>query len=352
VIYEMKELCLEITNRCPMNCMHCSGNWNIAPAADLDPQIISKIIDGFVQLGGKLLEVSGGEPLLHDRLYWILSYAKSHNLEVRLYTSGTGKDSPISLSETDALKDAGVDKVIFSLQGATARTHDTITRYPGSFETTLRGIVSMKSRGIWTGIHFVPMKPNVNELKELVKLCSSLKVDEIGILRFVAQGNGRINRAKLELSNGEFVKLLQDILDLRKKFPGVNIRTGCPLNFAALISHGPAEPCKVGKSTCVVKPNGDVMPCPAFKQDSTRVMGNVLRETLAKIWKGSAGWEEFREFDYRQLNEPCSSCEKLPSCAGRCAAQRILNLGNIYSAPDPMCPLFNFKGSQLASRIF
>ncbi len=229
--------------------------------------------------------------------------------------------------------------MIFSLQGACAETHDSITHYPSSFQRTLSAIEQAKAQGVWTGIHFVPMRPNVNELSELVELCSSRRVDEIGILRFVPQGNGKLNRSKLELSKEAFNRLLHSIIYIRAQFHDVYIRTGCPLNFAALIMHSPVQSCKAGRSTCVIKPNGDVVPCPAFKQDSGRVMGNVLRESLINIWNQSPGWTEFRSFSPTRLNEPCGSCSSLNSCAGRCAAQRILNFGSIYSSPDPMCPL-------------
>jgi len=62
VFSEMKELCLEITNYCPMNCIHCSGNWNIDTPSHLSSEIVTGIIDDFVELGGELLEVSGGNP--------------------------------------------------------------------------------------------------------------------------------------------------------------------------------------------------------------------------------------------------------------------------------------------------
>ena len=345
MLCEMKELCLEITNRCPMNCLHCSGNWHIEPPADLNSDVVFEVVDDFISLGGELLEVSGGEPLLHDELYDILSYSKSKNLEVRLYTSGVRDDSWIDPPKANELKKTGTDKVIFNLEGATAETHDSITRRLGSFEKALNSIVNVKSFGMWAGIHFVPMKPNLHELKDFVKLCASLEVDEIGILRLVPQGNGKTHRAELELSKQEFVGLIQDIVDLREGFPEVTIRTGCPLNFVSLISRGPVEQCKVGRSTCVVKPNGDVVPCPAFKQDKTRVMGNILRAPFAEIWRNSSGWNEFRRFDYRQLDEPCSSCRHLRICAGRCIAQRILDSGDIYSAPDPMCPLIDTSQS-------
>ena len=339
MFHELNELCLEITNRCLMNCMHCSGNSSIDPEACLDSRIVTEVVDDFMQLGGKLLEISGGEPLIHDELSSVLSHAKSHGLEVRLYTSGTTRTSGLTLYEARRLKQAGADKVIFSLEGATAKTHDTITRSPGSFDRAVAGMLNAKSAGIWTGVHFVPMKLNVDELEALVRLCISLKLDELGILRFVPQGNGRIHRVRLELSRDEFAGLILKIVGLRERYDELSIRTGCPLNFTSIISRGPVEACKVGASTCVVKPNGDVVPCPAFKQDAGRIMGNVLRERLVKIWNDDEAWAEFRKFDRSLLKEPCHSCKKIALCAGRCAAQRILNYGDIKSAPDPMCPL-------------
>ena len=196
----------------------------------------------------------------------------------------------------------------------------------------------MKAEGFWVGVHFVPMKPNFRELEKIVQLCYVLNIDEIGILRFVPQGRGRTNRQLLELTINEFEKVVKEMVKLKHQFKKPLLRIGRPFNFCSLF-YWPSEiqMCDAGKTKCLIKPNGDVVPCPAFKQNPEFIAGNVKNESLINIWNNSQVWELFRHFNYEQLSEPCKTCYYLPHCQGRCHAQRILSYGNIYYGPDPHC---------------
>lgn len=91
------ELCLEITDRCILNCIHCSTNAsrNLDNDEGLKYDEICSIISDFCSCGGSILEISGGEPTLHPSLFKIVDFAKSKNLEVRLYTAGVAYDNKL-----------------------------------------------------------------------------------------------------------------------------------------------------------------------------------------------------------------------------------------------------------------
>ena len=195
----INELCLEITGACPMACVHCSS-FNIGDNRfDMSKLMLSdkveKTISDFAALGGEVLEISGGEPLLHPNLTDFIEFAKVKGLEVRLYTSGlvglySKGISPISREFARKLRGHGLDKMLFNLQGGKAETHERITKTPGSFSIVQQSIRNSKAEFLWVGIHFVPMKPNYRDLYDVIFLCRDLGVDRIGILRFVPQGFG------------------------------------------------------------------------------------------------------------------------------------------------------------------
>lgn len=334
--YHLKELCLEITNKCPNTCIHCSNNDIYTRTLNLSE--IKQIIFEFTGLGGKILEISGGEPLTHPDLLEIVKYAKENNLITYLYTSGVVSESENTHEAEDIIEKLscdGLDKIFFNLEGANAETHEKIMLTDKSFEKVISGIKAAKQYGLCVGVHFVPMKLNIKELKETIQLCSKLGVDEFAILRLVPQGRAYTNRKEIQLN--DYCDLINKIPELDNLFKG-ELRIGCPLDFYFLIddTDSPCE-CHAAKSSCLIKPDGDVVPCPAFKQNPHYIGGNIKHNGLKEIWLNS--WEELREFDYRKLNGKCADCEYLSKCKGRCIAQRILAHGSIYNGPDVACPL-------------
>jgi len=344
-LHKLKEVCLEITDICTMECMHCSGSCGLTAENTLSLAVVKRIIGDFAHMGGELLEISGGEPLMHPNLFEIIRRAKMNRLEAILYTSGMasdkhGREFSISSNLAAKLRRFGIDKVVFNLQGSSAEMHDSITQKKGSFKNVVHSIRTMKSLGCWVGVHFVPMKPNHLDLKHVIRLCHTLGVDEIGLLRFVPQGRGLINRGLLELSKRQFQEFMENVVELKASHENPKIRIGRPINFCPLIdTFVTREECNAGITRCLISPEGNVVPCPAFKQNGDYIAGNVKMDSLADIWRYSPKWGIFRQFDYTKMREPCRSCEHLHWCQGGCKAQRILahKKGDIYTAPDPHC---------------
>jgi len=313
---------------------------------------IKSIISEFSGMGGEVLEISGGEPLMCPYLAQIVEYAEVNNLETVLYTSGTSLGGDIAKK----LQRSGLKKVIFNLQGATSDTHETVTQVKGSFGKVVDAIKTMKMLRFWVGAHFVPMKPNYKELVDLLRLCHLLRVDEVGILRFVPQGRGQTNRAFLELSREEFKDFTKRLIELTSNHKNPNIRVGRPIDFRYLLDPSVVKSeCNAGISRCLITPDGRVVPCPAFKQTERYVAGNVKFCSLVDIWNKSPIWKEFRHFEPSRINEPCKSCEYLHECRGGCIAQRILKYKEcdeykaIYAAPDPGCFRFTIPVAAIGS---
>lgn len=331
---KLKEVCLEITDTCPLNCLHCSGECGLSSRNILSLNTIKKFIDELSNVGCEILEISGGEPLVHPHLTQIVQYAERSNLETILYTSGT----MLSRDVAQKLKQSGLRKIVFNLQGALADTHDAVTQVKGSFNSGIDAIKTMKSLEFWVGAHFVPVRPNYKDLSGFVQLCHDLEVDEIGVLRFVPQGRGETNKGLLELSREEFLELTMNLVELTSKHKNPHIRVGRPIDFRHLFDPSIVKSeCDAGISRCLITPSGKVLPCPAFKQNKQYVAGDVKNCSLRDIWEASPIWGKLRHFDYKQIGDPCKTCEHLHQCRGGCIAQRILKYKDMYDAPDPVC---------------
>jgi organic radical activating enzyme len=72
-----------ITSKCNNNCEFCYGNKGINTTQNFD-----KIIENIKKSGCEAVCITGGEPLLEDKVYYILE--KLHNLGISIYLSTNG----------------------------------------------------------------------------------------------------------------------------------------------------------------------------------------------------------------------------------------------------------------------
>ena len=125
--------------RCNLKCVHCmieeTMDW-LQPASDaqfrsiLDEQHSTKRWDGLI--------LTGSEITLNKNLPHMAAQARRHGFNyVRIQTHGMHLGKKAYLHK---LLDAGVNEFFISVAGATEKTHDKITKVPGSFRKMMRGI--------------------------------------------------------------------------------------------------------------------------------------------------------------------------------------------------------------------
>ena len=70
VLQMLKEVKIELTNKCSRNCKHCSSNAtsSIGNLKILDFEDVSRIIKEAKLMGADTIVFTGGEPLMYDRL--------------------------------------------------------------------------------------------------------------------------------------------------------------------------------------------------------------------------------------------------------------------------------------------
>jgi len=306
----------------------------------LNPQKVCELIEEFARLGGETLCISGGEPLCYEDLPFLIERSCRMNLNVSLYTTGLtrngGLPKPISDKTAHLLAESGI-RVVFSLHGARAKTHDALTQASGSFEATMVAIEKVTNLGVQVEVHVVPTAINYQELPEITRLASSLAIKKVSWLRFVPQGRGSVNRRLLELSGEQLRDLALKKLQLQEGFPEVHIRTGAPFNI--LCPDSPAS-CEAGVSVLTIGPDGSVSPCDAFKRfQFADGFGSVLRHSLPEVWRKSHILNAVRSLRESQSNSECASCRLYSRCGSGCLAQKAIAAGALTNRRDPECLL-------------
>ena len=66
----IKDLCFEIIETCPNNCLFCSSCSSIDKRKIIDFELFKRTIDHLLTKGGiEEISLSGGEPLLHPNIF-------------------------------------------------------------------------------------------------------------------------------------------------------------------------------------------------------------------------------------------------------------------------------------------
>ncbi len=162
---------IDLTYRCNNDCLHC---WLNIPAGDkqvkkeLSFKEIKDIVNQAREMGCQRWTISGGEPMLRPDFPEIFDYITSRSVSYSINANGT----LITPNIAKLLKRKGAKMV--ALYGATTDVHDQITRNPGSFEATMRGLRYLKEAGAGFTVQIVPMKDNFHQFKDMVRLAESL----------------------------------------------------------------------------------------------------------------------------------------------------------------------------------
>jgi radical SAM protein with 4Fe4S-binding SPASM domain len=300
----------------------------------MTPGDCTRIVSEAAELGVKTLAFSGGEPLIWSPIDDAVNHAAKLGIEVSIYTSGN-VDAPEKSFQS--LTARGCNRFVFSMFGASAATHERVTRIRGSFQKTLTAIAVVRGLRAEAQVHFVPFADNFAELAELAELAKRNDLAQISVLRFVPQGRGQLFQ-RHSLSQLQNLQLKKTIERLREN--GFAIRTGSPYNVL-LLNNQPE--CCSGIDRLIIGPELDIYPCDAFKQvRADEVVGTadysrLDRFSLQDCWEKSPFLRIVREYLTTPFGALCNSCSVLGHCLSGCLAQKVIAHGNFDKRPDPAC---------------
>lgn len=330
--YSLKELKVELTYRCNLQCVHCSSEGSLDMVEAISWPEMFRILESASRMGVERISLSGGEPFVWPDFRTLLLSSELNEFAVKIYTSGTS-DNFRELCEVITHKNL---KFIFSMYSASHEVHEKVTKVSDSYRKTLASLEYINGK-FDTEVHFVPLSVNYNQLKPLVALLSKIGVQKLSVLRFVPQGRGAINK-HLDLSQAQNLKLREDIKEIRQS--GYNIRTGSPFNFLFLNDQ---PQCTSGIDKLIIAPDLSIYPCDAFKQISLQQIGikdeysSLKRYSLEECWSNSKYIQKIRTAVTSKVNKLCYSCDKYDMCKSGCIAQRVLRFNTLDSMRDPSC---------------
>lgn len=190
---------IELTERCPLNCSQCY--CTLDRGQDLPWDACRSYISEAAELGTRRVLLTGGEPLLYERLNDAIKLIEDLEMESIFSTSGVG----LTTEKAIELKKCGLSKVYVSLNGSCEEIHN---KSRNCFNEGVKAIKMLKKEGLWCGINWVARHDNVEDFPKLCALAKELEVDRIDILSNKPDKNSQVVS---KISEEELIRLSQTI---------------------------------------------------------------------------------------------------------------------------------------------
>jgi len=345
----------ELTARCNLKCCHCRAEArDEAAAGELTTAQILSVARDIRSAGDPILILTGGEPLARKDFFVIARACTGMFSRVALATNGTLVDDAMA----HQIVETGIQRVGFSLDGATAATHDAFRGVPGSFDATVRGYDALAHAGMPLQVNATVARHNLAEVEGLLNFVLERKAAAFHVFALVPVGCGARLDDEARLSSEETEAFLRWLfaksMELRDR---IHIKATCAPQYYRIMreilrdkgiampvaagqghghGHGAAHGmqamtrgCLAGSAVCFISRTGDVQPCGYLPVRD----GNVLRQPFVEIWCESKVFAALR--DSGQLKGKCGTCGYRTVCEG-CRARAYAAFGD-YLAADPDC---------------
>jgi radical SAM protein with 4Fe4S-binding SPASM domain len=259
---------LEPTNICNLDCIHCGRPLMSDNQGLMDWEVFKRVIAEVEKYKCPSIKLNWrGEPLIHPLLPLMVKRAKAAGvLEVQINTNA----QLLSITKSQALTDAGLDRIIISADGTTKETYESI-RHNASWDKLIENI---KCLG------FIYKRPVIR-----VQTC------------VLPQNKHEIAGYKdFWLQYADEVVIHQSFDPMRRKDKSLQRKTKskCPQLWQRL----------------VVSWNGDVHTC-CVDWASKGIIGNVMKDTLADLWNGNKEkrLRKLYKTGLAWITEPCKHCD-------------------------------------------
>jgi radical SAM protein with 4Fe4S-binding SPASM domain len=286
---------IEVLSKCSFNCPHCYIE-NKNNGAFISFNKLQEIIIEIVEMGCKVLELTGGDVFLRNDIIDICKFAKDNGIkEIYVLTNGYHLDAKL----IGELADLNV-KVSLTFYGMSNQTYSKFTKHPNSFDIVIENAKDMVAKGIEINLNYALMSHTYDEVEQFVEFAESINGKHYSIAGVWPSGEAKekINELKVPIEKwkkiNEYTKE-QDQL-YASEFPKV---------YSCIPTH------------LTIHSSGDVSFCLLIDRN-LNIFGNIHRNTLREIFQGDLFSNWFETVFISNNIEKCRKCEYKYLCGGEC----------------------------------
>ncbi|MDB4916759.1 MAG: Radical domain protein [Gemmatimonadetes bacterium] len=305
-------------SRCNCRCVMCDI-WRSKDRDELTSDEVSTWVHEWRALGVRRVVLSGGEALLHSRLWELCDHLRAADIGITILSTG------LLLERHAAELVRRCDDVVVSLDGPPA-IHDIIRNIPRAFARLAEGVSAVKtlSRDVKITGRCTVQRANFRHLRATVSAARGMGLDRISFLAadvsseaFNRPGGWDSGRAsEVALQSSDLALLAAEIDALESECADAfhegfiaespqKLRARLVTYYGALLHEHEFAPvdCNAPWVSSVIESDGTVRPCffqpPLGNIRSARNLGEILNSPAAIAWR--AGLDVSR-------NEICRRC--------------------------------------------
>lgn len=308
------DVCLELTHRCNFRCQHCYIPDFAVPNL-LTTERILKLLEELRAAGTLFLTLSGGEMFLRQDWYLIAQRARALGFYLRLFTNASLITQEIA--QQVAALPAAVEVSLYSMD---EKVFEEVTKSPGSFRKTIRGIELLRSEGVEVLLKVPITTINYGSYAEVFAYAQKIGAECRADTKIVHRKDGNLAPLRLRVPEEQLLPFYR------------GPSTGCALVEEAEGSAQTEGPlCAAAVRFCNITATGDVLACTILPGSG----GNVREKPFREIWESSLWLNKIRHLRRKDL-KVCSTCSKFHYC-GRCLAQALVEDGDLTGPSSWAC---------------
>lgn len=323
----------EVTRACSLACRHCRAAANLKRhPLELSTEEAFRFIQQVERARPALFVLTGGDPIRRLNLETLIRYATDRGLRVSLSPSATPEFAAANLDE---FKEAGVERISLSLDGASRETHDRFRGVPGTWNWTMEAIANAALAGIPIQINTTFTRQNLGEFDEFVCLLDEIRPVLWSVFQLVPTGRGKVDDL---LTAEEMEDLFERLARLSRTAP-YDIKTTEGQHYRRVLLQqargrppfGGRAPLGIndGKGFVFVSHLGNIQPSGFLPLTA----GNVRQDELLEVYRHSPIFRELRTPSL--LQGKCGRCEFKNICGGSRA--RAFAMTGDYLGEEPLC---------------
>lgn len=291
-----EEVKLVLTKTCNLACLYCFGDYKQTANSDLfDFSRIPELFKELKRKGTFRIILTGGEPLMHNQFYNILTLAFKYFPSVKILSNGVlFTNEIINL----IVKNNKGCKVQISIDGISENTNAIIRQKKHTWNKTKKTIEALTKNKTTLSVIYMLNHNNKNEIEEAITFLQKTGVTEIEISSLAAEGRAVTNES-LILNDGE-------IGALQNKYPHIVFtKNNTNSNFCS--------PVKCDEIT--IMPNGDIIGCQLLSEFGG-IMGNAFSGKKENLFTmKNYIYSFYAAFQKNENREECSSCKFISFCS-------------------------------------